>query len=370
VQLARPEVSVEARRWTYSTPFTEGGRLEGLPSGLGIDTTVGLRTARSEADLSGLSFVSVAYPKGRWSVAFFRHELANFEFFGETQGLFGGGTDCCQTVFFNQRMTTDLEVVSHGLSAAYRVSESFDVGFGATYHETSLTARATMFLADDDSVESLFAPNSYLPERSLVARTLLGGGTDWGLTGGFLWRPAANWRIGGVYRQGPESELVAELTAGEAGDFGVPAGGLIERVSGFSVELPGLLGLGFAYRTPDGGLTVSFQWDRVDYSRIVESLGLRDEVVDDVQELHLGGEYVFLHATPIIAARIGAWLDPDHQIRSVSEEPLIRALQPPGEDEVHYAAGLGVAFAAFQLDLAADIADGVDTVSLSAIYSF
>jgi hypothetical protein len=37
---------------------------------------------------------------------------------------------------------------------------------------------------------------------------------------------------------------------------------------------------------------------------------------------------------------------------------------------MHYAAGLGVAMRRFQIDLAVDFADRVDTVSLSAIYSF
>jgi hypothetical protein len=43
---------------------------------------------------------------------------------------------------------------------------------------------------------------------------------------------------------------------------------------------------------------------------------------------------------------------------------------PRGEDEMHYAIGLGIAMQRFQIDFAADFADRADTVSLSAIYSF
>ena len=57
VQLIRPEVSVEARSWSYSTPYTVGGRAEGLPSGSGLDSTVGLKTATSSYDATGLSFL-------------------------------------------------------------------------------------------------------------------------------------------------------------------------------------------------------------------------------------------------------------------------------------------------------------------------
>ena len=41
-----------------------------------------------------------------------------------------------------------------------------------------------------------------------------------------------------------------------------------------------------------------------------------------------------------------------------------------GEAEIHFAVGLGAAFERFQVDLAAEFSDLVDTVSASAIYSF
>ena len=136
------------------------------------------------------------------------------------------------------------------------------------------------------------------------------------------------------------------------------------------LELPRLYGLGFAYKSVDGSLTVSFQWDRVEYSNIVDSLNIDDRAIDDVNELHLGAEYVFLGSTPIIAIRFGTWLERDHQMRATSDDPLARALLPRGDDEIHYAAGVGVAMQQFQIDLAVDFADRTDTVSLSAIYNF
>jgi len=48
VQLTRPEVSIEGRYWSYSTPFTAGGRISGQPTGIGLDTP--LRTSESEFD--------------------------------------------------------------------------------------------------------------------------------------------------------------------------------------------------------------------------------------------------------------------------------------------------------------------------------
>jgi hypothetical protein len=367
VQLLRPEFSVEGRSWSYSTPFTEGGRVEGLPSGFGIDTMAGLRTATSEYDVNGLSFLSVAYPRGDWSLALFRHSYANLEFFGETQGLFGGGTDCCQLRLFDQRATSDLDIKSYGISAAYRVNDKFDVGLGMIYYDVSLVAHATEFLFDDDSVQSVFARNSYLPERSHFTQSFYSDDTDLTLTGGFLWRLSENWSMGGVYRQGLEVGIGVEATAGEAGD---PPGGVLLRVSGVPLKLPDTYGLGLAYRAPDGRLAVSFQWDRVEYSDIPASLDVDDATIDDANELHLGAEYVFLGSTPIIAMRLGVWREPDHQMRTTTNDPFVRALLPRGKDQMHYAAGLGVAMQRFQIDLAADFSDRVNTVSLSAIYTF
>ena len=368
VQLLRPEVSVEGRRWSYSTPFTEGGRLAGLPTGNGIDTTVGLRTATSEHKLTGLSFLSLVYPGDDWSLAFFRHEWANLEFFSETQGLFTGGPGTLGR-FVDVRATSDQEFVSYGLSAAYRISDRFNLGLGVVYHDLSFEASETRFLPDDDTLASVFAQNSYLPERSVTIERSFGHATDWTFIAGFLWRLSESWSIGGVYRQGPEVEGEGEETAGEANDLGVPPGSVVFRGPGV-LELPDFYGLGFAYRAPDGRLTVSFQWDRIEYSNSADSLRFDERTIDDVDELHLGAEYVFLGSTPIVAVRLGAWLDPDHQIRTTTDDPLDRALLPRGDDEMHYAAGLGVALQNFQIDLGVDFADRVDTVSLSAIYSF
>lgn len=370
VQLLRPEVSIEGRHWSYSTPFTAGGRIAGLPSGFGIDTTVGLTTAKSKADLTGLSFLSFVYPKGNWSLAFFRHESANLEFFGETQGLFSGGTDCCQDREPDQRAMSDMEIVSYGLSVAYRISDTLNVGVGTVYHDTSVSTSVTQYLWDEDTLQSFFAPNSYLFERSVINVTSLAEDGDWTLSGGFLWRPSPNWSIGGVYRQGPEVDSDFEGRAGQVGDFGVPPGEVFSRSTGNGIEFPDIYGLGFAYRAPDGRLTVSFQWDRVNYSSIAESLELDDQVIENADELHLGAEYVFLGSTPIIAVRLGTWLDPDHEPRATIDDPLLRALLPGGDDEMHYAAGVGVAMQNFQIDLGVDFADRVDAVSLSAIYNF
>ena len=177
------------------------------------------------------------------------------------------------------------------------------------------------------------------------------------------------WRIGGVYRDGFEATLGNDVTIGVAVDYGVPPG-TVMSIRGVPVEFPDIYGLGLAYRAPDGRLTLSMQWDRVRYSVIPKSIGLDDQTIDDADELHFGAEYVFLDSTPVVAIRVGTWLDPAHQMYATVDDPYTRALLPRGSDEWHYTAGLGIATQRFQIDIAADLAERLDTISLSAIYNF
>jgi long-subunit fatty acid transport protein len=369
-QLIRPEFSIEVRHWSHTTPYAEGGRVEGLPSGFGIDTTAGLRTATSKHDTTGLSFLSFAYPVGNWSFAIYRHQYADIEFSGATQGLFGGGTNCCQLRQWDSQWTSEIDILTYGLSTGYRIHDRFDIGFTAVYYETTLKARVEEYLWDEDTTEAFGAPNSYLLERLVRSEDLFVDDTDWAFNAGFLWRLTGSWSVGGVYRQGMEVDIGNRVIAGEAVDFGVPPGEVISQVSRIGLEFPDIFGLGFAYRHPGGGLTVSFQWDRVLYSNIPDSLRLDDQTIDDADELHLGAEYVFLDSTPIIALRLGTWYEPDHQMRPTIDDPWLEAMTVEGDDEFHFAAGLGLAMERYQFDLAMDFSDRLDTVSLSAVFNF
>ena len=370
VQLLKPEISIEGRHRSYSEPYIRAGRIEGQPTGIGIDTLDSLKSAQSREDISGLSFLSFAYPLENWSLAFFRHEYARHEFAADTQGLFGPGSACCEPRYVDQRAASELDFLSYGFSAAWRVSDEFNVGLGVVYHDASLVSTVSQFFPDDDTPESIFLANAFLPERSILSQRSTAVDTDVTLTGGFLWRPSESWSVGGVYRQGLKTRYRVEVRAGEAVDFGVPPGEVIARGAAGPIEMPDIYGAGIAYRGPDGRFTVSFQWDRVEYSSIPKSLGIGDQTIDDANEWHLGAEYLFLGSTPIIAVRMGAWLDPDHQMRATSDNPYVRALLPRGDDEWHYSAGVGLAMQRFQVDLAVDISDRLNTVSLSAIYNF
>jgi len=390
VQLLRPEISAEGRRWSFTTPYLEGGRYEGHPTGIGLDTSEGLRYATSEEVLSELSFLTFVYPKGRWSLAVYRHQLAKFRARTETQGLFhlsDAGEDARQ---IDRTWFADLDIVSYGVAGAYRISDRLSLGLGLVYFEGRLEAPFEFYLPDDATLAGLFGPNSFLPHNQLLYGDMAFDDTDWAVSAGLLLVLSECWSLGGFYRQGPEFEVRYEYFAGPAWHFigpAVPPGTLLLGVKGPMV-FPDVYGLGVSYRSTGGRWTIGFEWDRVEYSTIFDSFvvtefsGIASDpdldvhlAANDGDELHLGAEYAFLQTRPVVGLRFGAWLDPDHRFHSTEVGPSENAVEhrvlfQPGEDELHLAVGLGFAFKSFQVDVAADFSDLVDTASLSVIYSF
>ena len=374
VQIARPEVSIEGRSWSYDTPYTRGGRAAGEPTGRGIDTVSVPLRGESSADLSGLSFFAYVYPHRRWSFAVFQHQLANFEFTLETQGVFGPGEVVAGSERTQiQRGRIDLEILTRGLAVAFRPIDSLSFGLGLSYFEPSTRLLGWDYLPDDDSVESYFSQASFLPERLVQVIDFTWSDPEWGVSAGFLWRLSESWTLGGLYRETPTLGLAADLVAGPA--HPVFADGF-KFIEGFRTawDFPDVWALGLGYRSRDGRWTGSAEWRRVEYSSIIESLLPQQrspgDFLDDADELRLGGEYAFFVGTSVMAVRAGVWHDPSHYLGSRSEDPFLGAILPPEQDELHFAAGFGAAFRRLQIDLGVDLSERIDTAALSVIYSF
>jgi len=372
VQLLRPEVSLELRRRRYSTPYTAGGRASGEPTGWGIDTVDGIRTAFSDEDTSGLSFLSFVYPGKKWSLAVYSHRLADFVVRTELNGLFGDTEDGGTRREIDLVTNTDFEIINNGISAAFELSESLSLGLGLSYFVGSIDISGSAYLVDQYP-ETLWESNSFLADRMFSTSQFASDSSDWGINAGILWRFADDWRLGGVYRQGPKLDYTITNRAGPA--HWEAEGSDLGSLSGERISMPDVWGLGVAYRSPSGSLTIGFEWDRIEYSVILESLAseqvdITDVRLDDANELHLGVEYVFLNSSPAIALRGGLWHDPDHRFRYEGDDPFQRALFHPGDDELHISLGAGIAFKHFQIDFGIDLAQNSDVFALSAIYSF
>jgi len=375
VQLTKPEVSVEGRIWSYSTPFTLGGRFDGSePSGILLDTTSRFRTAESSQDLAGLSFLSFVYPKEDWSLAFYRHQSANFEFRSETQGLFAHASppfkDRREVDF---RSFFDFDLVNYGFSAAYRLREGLSVGLGISYMVGKFTSQADIYFPTEATLpEGFFGPNVYDPESRLLTNVLAMDDSDWTFSLGALWRISQQWSVGGFFRKGPEFFLEANTLSGPfLQEF--PVDTVLDTAQS-PIGFPNIFGLGVAFKSKSEALTLVAEWDRVQYSTLLDSLDpdFSDpggSALDDGDELRAGLEYVFLDWVPLVAIRVGTWLNPDHRFRDLND-PIGQALFRGGDDQWHFTAGLGIAFQRFQIDLGFDLSDVLKTASVSTVFSF
>ncbi len=116
------------------------------------------------------------------------------------------------------------------------------------------------------------------------------------------------------YRQAPTFDFEFSVFGGPASQETDLQPG--ERVAiNTRIDYPTVWGAGLAYRSSDGRLTLSFEWDHVEYSSIFDSLDATSsgEFIPDGDEVHFGGEYAFLQSKPLFALRAGIWHDPDHQ---------------------------------------------------------
>lgn len=360
--LKSPEVSVEGRHWEWDTTFGEaqrGGQVA--------------RFADVSNSVTGLSFLSIAYPVRNGTLAFYRHELTNFQIDSgqltptrwappeEEPGQFN------RDVFFDAA-GLDLQITGWGLSAGVEVAKDLSLGVTVVLYESELLAHSVTTV--EGAAECI--------RPCLAGTKFAGGGSDeFGFNLGLLWSINRRWSIGAVHREGPEFEVERFFKNAE------PGGPTPATRRGDLFKLPTVTGLGASWAASEN-LLASFETSLIRYSETIDD---RDErvpggrgsegrfVVDDVLELRLGLEYTLWRYRTSPAFRIGVWHDPDHRVRFKVKDstlpPLDQALlHTGGDDEVHISAGFGLVVGRFQLDVAADLSDLRDTYSLSAIFFF
>jgi long-chain fatty acid transport protein len=356
VQLTRPEVSFEARLRSRSPSYLAGGRIEGTPTGQGLDTDSGLVFRHDHSQGVGASFAAVVVPRGRWSFVFYGHELADFRERALSQGFFvedGRGLPLRETV--------DLEIPTAGVAAAWRLDDRLSFGLGLVFSRVSLATRSVAYLPDGVSFGSFingdfYGRSSFLPEQRFSMSTLTVRGTDLTGTAGTLWRISEQTSAGLFYRQGARVKGTLDFASGPTSPFPFTA------ATGAVFKVPDVAGLGLAHRSRSGRVTVTGEIDHVGYSGLVKiensdqvEAGNREYL--NAWEYHLGAEYALLQSNPIVAFRAGGWIEAN------GDDVQKRRL-------THLSAGMGIALRAWQLDLAGDFSEVGDSVSLSLLYAF
>jgi len=379
--LSKPEISLEAKFSDFTTEYTDRGHAFGGATGVGVDTEDGLFIEEADSDTVGAAFISFVYPRKRWAVAAYRHELANFETEITTQGAF---FDVAGASFrlFPVMADMDLQISNYGVSGAFRVSNNLSIGAGVSAYDFEIDSTTQRFgLTVFEEV-----PN-FSPANVQNIQTQDGDDTDVAFNVGLQWKFLPKWNLGLAFREGAEFDYTAANTFGPAsGTPGVP---IASNTATFSV--PDVAGLGVSFR-PWDALLISFDYDRVEYSALtddvtsnffdqgtltpVELTALGKLEVEDGDEFRLGAEYVFLGKTPV-AIRVGTWLDPDHKISfdgapaDILEEKSLAVLFFEGDDEVHVSAGVGLVIGKrFQIDAAIDVSNLINIASVSGVFRF
>ncbi|HSS48125.1 MAG TPA: hypothetical protein VLX28_04195, partial [Thermoanaerobaculia bacterium] len=262
-----PQIAVELRNWSYSTPFIAGGRLNGTPVRRGVDFFSSLQSDSTTSNVTDLSFASFGYVlPGGITFALYKNQLANYSAAFQSDGFFFDGGRTSPTSF-----GTEIRVNSIGLSMAYElrkplhsnVERPLSIGIGvARYHLNSTTASVAYQIGTHGEAET--APDGSLGHSQFLLGNIVSGRLETGddsavgLIAGFLWKldPKGHWRVGGVYREGPKFRTeVVDLLNGPGPDN--------------TMKVPDTYGFGVSYSPgrSEGETKIAFDYVNSRYSQ-------------------------------------------------------------------------------------------------------
>jgi long-subunit fatty acid transport protein len=374
--LTRPELSFEGRMSRFESLFTDrGSEPPRTPTGFGVDTVSGLQDGSLDDTVGSPAFASFVYPKGRFALALYRHELVSYEARISTFGAY----TIRDTRFFPAIGALDIAIASYGAAVAVKASDQLWLGAGVAQARLDLTSRTDRHAFSGSSqtgAGGYYGPPNTAASNVINSQVQEGDGTAWTISAGALLKPSDKIQLGVVYRQGADfdGDVTLTSTPGPQASF-TP----ITETSGFKV--PDAFGGGLVVR-PSDRLTLAFDVLQVMHSQRLDhfvsvfsdEIDVSDYAVDDGTEVHVGLEYVFAGMSRPVAIRAGAWLEPDSRIRWVgdpaapgSDSVVFRA----GDDAWHGAFGIGwVLGPKFQVDAAGDVSERATVGTVSAVIRF
>jgi long-subunit fatty acid transport protein len=390
-QLSRKEWSIEVRHTEFDTTSVRDGRMLDTPTGIGVDTIDGLRMQDTTEEVNNLSFLSFALPLEKGTVAFYRHELANFEANFTSLGIITQTAGPAVPIPLVDRIPPsisdmDLQIVNYGIAGSWRASDTLMVGGSLNYYRFDFDTTSLRYSLDanhDGVITNTERLTTLDFSDASLARVATQNGDDGaiGFTLGLLWQPNDRWSVGTVYRHGPSFDYDYGVTLSETGS--PPFDGTTE------FKVPSVWAVGVGYR-PSDSWRIALDASRVFYSQHSEDVEAQVDGadvdylrLDDGTEIRLGFEYTAINAKNPYQIRFGAWHEPAHQlyfdgvITPYTGTPIPQplrdvnyraALFQRGDDAMHYTAGYGIVFKKFQLDAAVDMSEQTDTFSLSMVY--
>jgi long-chain fatty acid transport protein len=371
-----PEVSFEFRGRRLESPFLLGGRLSGPVSGRGVDQVAGALYGDSVAQSVGLSYFSFVLPRGRWSVAGYRHEFVRLDQEFEAQGVF-------QDPFSRElalRATRKIDITAYGGAVALRINPKLSVGGTLALYTFDLDAQFNRYVFLPD----VFATPTFAPATQVTRAEQQADTTGFGVNAGAIFTAFENAKatgltpqlvqLGVLYRRGPRFGFDAF-----EGNINNP----IERDGTFAV--PDALGGGVALRLLNQAATVTGEVTWVRYTSLLDGYvssqtGSEGKApnfkLDDGIEIHGGFEYI-LDVPTSPALRIGAWRDPAHAVRydappnGDSTDERFAAYLPARGGEVHVTFGGGLTLSRqVEFNLGVDVSERTRLIAASAVVRF
>ena len=198
IGLTRKEVSIEGRFRRMTQPFLVRGRLSGSVTGKGQDTITGPDFDPISDSGTGLSFLSVVIPHGRFRFAGFRQELIRLEQGFSSSGVFQNqGFETRDTAFTGLRT---LNVDTYGGAAAVEFS-GVSLGAGILVQNFSLGFEFDRFVHENQDLYG--APD---PTQQVFHFSQDGDDVSIGAVVGVV-VPVSTAKIGASYKRSPKSEF-------------------------------------------------------------------------------------------------------------------------------------------------------------------
>jgi hypothetical protein len=363
------EASVEVRYRRLETPFLSIGRLSGTPSGEGLDTVPVPVYGISVDSAMRPYFLSLVYPRGRWGVAAYRHELVLQSNAFLSQGPFFLAAGILDARLLGLASVREIGIVTYGASAAYRLSPHISIGEGFALYRFSLSSNFAAVNSDTFS-----GPVDPKTVGQNASATQNGSGTQVGFNVGALVTINRAVRVGAVFRQSASFRFSQLNSAPDAAD--------VARSGTF--HTPGVFGVGVRLQ-PTETWAVAADYDRVQYSHLTmdfitfqvdPAVSNRTRIADG-NEFHVGTEYTFVGVAKSLSIRAGAWFDPDHAIQYQSDgsgsdsDTRFKAVFPGGSSVWHYCAGFGLPLSrSFEVNVGSDFTSQRRYISASLVARF
>jgi long-chain fatty acid transport protein len=283
-------------------------------------------------NVSSPSFLNVALPLGRRvTIAFSRHEFLNYKesFHRAPQAIPPAAT----FLFFPVTGDDSFKGTSYGESLAVSLGDKFDIG--VTVSENQLKAQSTATRYNFRIGPTFNSNRSDVSETSIIVNQSSLGETVTAIafSVGAIVRPNQKVSIGFEYSRGPSFKLSEDLknNPGERPDFAPgPCCGtnlpLIDAAGSpftLSINVPDRFGGGVSVR-PVPRLLLAVDAVRINYSRLVKDFTVifeqsvltgQEFAIDDVTEIHLGGEVNVSTGKIPLFLRAGVFTNPDHSVR-------------------------------------------------------